>query len=137
MSRNRRRRLLVPEAREAMDGLMRYVMTTQVSEYANEGQSLKRSESQGAERAMGGLYINRDGQLVRREFKENSREQSESENVASVAASMGIRYTPNGDNGDLTTRQAGKIGGQIGGSMVKRLIQIAEQELARENAEEQ
>lgn len=34
------------------------------------------------------------------------------------------------DGGDLTSRQAGKMGGPIGGSMVKRLVAIAEEQLA-------
>ncbi|OFW79419.1 MAG: hypothetical protein A2201_10505 [Alicyclobacillus sp. RIFOXYA1_FULL_53_8] len=40
-------------------------------------------------------------------------------------------YQPR-DNGELTTRQAGKIGGAIGGSMISRLVAIAEQELIKE-----
>ncbi|WP_067931010.1 alpha/beta-type small acid-soluble spore protein [Alicyclobacillus kakegawensis] len=35
------------------------------------------------------------------------------------------------DGGQLTTREAGELGGEIGGNMVKRLIEIAEQELAQ------
>jgi small acid-soluble spore protein D (minor alpha/beta-type SASP) len=35
------------------------------------------------------------------------------------------------DGGELTSRQAGKIGGPIGGSMVKRLVEIAEEQLAQ------
>jgi small acid-soluble spore protein D (minor alpha/beta-type SASP) len=34
-----------------------------------------------------------------------------------------------GYNGNLTTRQAGKIGGKIGGSMVRELVKMAEQSL--------
>jgi hypothetical protein len=37
------------------------------------------------------------------------------------------------DGGLLTTREAGELGGEIGGNMVKRLIEIAEQELANRN----
>lgn len=42
-----------------------------------------------------------------------------------VAAEQGIPLKQ-GDNGDLTTRQAGKIGGQ----MVKRMIALAERNLS-------
>lgn len=42
-----------------------------------------------------------------------------------VAAEQGIPLK-RGDNGDLTTRQAGKIGGQ----MVKRMIALAERSLS-------
>lgn len=50
-----------------------------------------------------------------------------------VANELGIPLSP-GYNGDLTTRQAGRIGGRIGGKiggqMVKRMIALAEQQLA-------
>ncbi|MGG1291658.1 alpha/beta-type small acid-soluble spore protein [Bacillus smithii] len=36
-----------------------------------------------------------------------------------------------GYNGDLTSEQAGKIGGKIGGNMVKRLIELAEENLTK------
>lgn len=39
---------------------------------------------------------------------------------------------PDGDGGDLTTRQAGARGGEIGGSMVRKLIEVAEQTLVSE-----
>ncbi len=48
-----------------------------------------------------------------------------------AAKSIGIPYKT-GDNGDMKKLgEAGAIGGQIGGSMVKRLIQLAKQELAK------
>jgi hypothetical protein len=50
-----------------------------------------------------------------------------------VAAELGIPLR-HGDNGDLTSREAGKlgghIGGRLGGQMVRRMIQLAEQQLA-------
>lgn len=46
-----------------------------------------------------------------------------------VARSLGIPLTP-GNNGQLTTEDAGKIGGQIGGTMVRELIRMAQQKLA-------
>lgn len=50
-----------------------------------------------------------------------------------VAAEIGVPLTP-GYNGELTSRQAGavggRLGGRLGGQMVKRLIAQAEQTLA-------
>jgi len=50
-----------------------------------------------------------------------------------VAAELGIPLQ-HGDNGDLTSREAGRIGGRLGGrlggQMVRRLIEIAERQLA-------
>jgi hypothetical protein len=42
-----------------------------------------------------------------------------------VAQELGIALQPNGYNGHLATREAGSIGGTI----TKRLVQIAEQQL--------
>ncbi|GIP36967.1 hypothetical protein J31TS4_02470 [Paenibacillus sp. J31TS4] len=47
-----------------------------------------------------------------------------------VAESLGIPLQP-GDNGRLTTEDAGKIGGRIGGSMVRELIRRAKEKLSR------
>lgn len=46
-----------------------------------------------------------------------------------VAKSLGIPLSP-GNNGQLTTEDAGKIGGQIGGAMVREMIRMAQQQLA-------
>ncbi|BCJ88594.1 alpha/beta-type small acid-soluble spore protein [Effusibacillus dendaii] len=35
-----------------------------------------------------------------------------------------------GDNGDLTARQAGKVGGKLGGAMVRHMIEMAKQQMA-------
>jgi hypothetical protein len=43
-----------------------------------------------------------------------------------------VPYANTADKGNLTTRQAGEMGGEIGGSMVRKLIEIAEQELSAE-----
>ena len=48
-----------------------------------------------------------------------------------IAEELGIPLT-NEDNGDLTSRQAGKIGGPIGGNMVKEMIRLAQEQLARD-----
>ncbi|SFJ42435.1 Small, acid-soluble spore protein, alpha/beta type [Halobacillus dabanensis] len=45
-----------------------------------------------------------------------------------VAEEQGITLNK-GDNGNLSTRDAGKIGGQIGGRMVKELIRRAQQQM--------
>lgn len=46
-----------------------------------------------------------------------------------VAQSMGIPLTE-GDNGQLRTEDAGRIGGKIGGAMVKEMIRMAQEHLA-------
>ncbi|MNW50377.1 alpha/beta-type small acid-soluble spore protein [Paenibacillus sp. J53TS2] len=45
-----------------------------------------------------------------------------------VAKSLGVTLRE-GDNGDLTSAKAGKVGGAIGGSMVKEMIRLAKQRL--------
>jgi small acid-soluble spore protein F (minor alpha/beta-type SASP) len=47
-----------------------------------------------------------------------------------VAEELGIRLD-RGYNGEITAREAGRIGGHIGGNMVKVLIRHAEEALAR------
>jgi small acid-soluble spore protein D (minor alpha/beta-type SASP) len=94
MARRRKRRLLVPEAREALERLKQSVVVEKMSGTAAPVERV--------------------------------------ENPARLAAqSVGIPYNAR-DNGDMKARDAGTIGGHIGGSMVKRLIEIAEQELAQE-----
>lgn len=48
-----------------------------------------------------------------------------------VAASLGIPLKQ-GDNGNLTTESVGHIGGKIGGSMVREMIRLAKENLARQ-----
>ncbi|MGR9048906.1 small, acid-soluble spore protein, alpha/beta type [Halobacillus faecis] len=48
-----------------------------------------------------------------------------------VAEEQGIPLK-RGNNGDLSTRDAGKIGGQIGGRMVKELIRRAQQQMEKD-----
>jgi small acid-soluble spore protein D (minor alpha/beta-type SASP) len=38
-----------------------------------------------------------------------------------------------GYNGTLTSTQAGKVGGRIGGSMVKELVKMAQENLSKNN----
>lgn len=47
-----------------------------------------------------------------------------------VAEEQGIPLDE-GDNGQLTSRQAGKIGGPIGGNMVKEMINIAKEQMKK------
>lgn len=48
-----------------------------------------------------------------------------------VAKELGIPLHQGG-NGELTTEAAGRIGGKIGGSMVREMISMAMQELAEQ-----
>ena len=47
-----------------------------------------------------------------------------------IAEELGIPLT-DGYNGKLTSEQAGKIGGPIGGNMVKEMVRLAQEQLAR------
>ncbi|GIO32922.1 MULTISPECIES: alpha/beta-type small acid-soluble spore protein [Paenibacillus] len=46
-----------------------------------------------------------------------------------VAKELGVPLEP-GFNGDLTTESAGQVGGKIGGSMVREMIRLAQQQMA-------
>ncbi|MFD2172149.1 small, acid-soluble spore protein, alpha/beta type [Tumebacillus lipolyticus] len=83
MARRKRRRLLVPEAREALDRMKADVMNTMTGDEA----------------------------------------------VARSAQRQGIRLNQAGDNGELTAREAGKVGGPIGGQMVKKMIALAQMQM--------
>jgi len=48
-----------------------------------------------------------------------------------VAKSLGVPLGQ-GDNGDLTTESVGHVGGRIGGSMVRELVRMAQEKLAKE-----
>ncbi|WP_174819215.1 alpha/beta-type small acid-soluble spore protein [Paenibacillus lautus] len=48
-----------------------------------------------------------------------------------VAKSLGVPLKP-GDNRDLTTEQAGKVGGAIGGSMVREMVRMAQESLSKQ-----
>lgn len=48
-----------------------------------------------------------------------------------IASHLGIDYDPV-SNGDMKAKDAGRIGGFIGGNMVRTLIYIAEQNLQEE-----
>lgn len=102
----RRKRLLVPGAEDAMAQLKAQVIADQTTASKGRTSSSVRSAT--------------------------SSPQNDA-SVGQVAANLGIPYAE--DNADLTARQAGKIGGQIGGPMVKRLISLAEQQL-QQNSDE-
>jgi hypothetical protein len=50
-----------------------------------------------------------------------------------VAKDLGIPLDK-GYNGDLTTKEVGKIGGKIGGEKVKKMIQAAEDQMAQRDS---
>ncbi|MDI3327019.1 MAG: alpha/beta-type small acid-soluble spore protein [Alicyclobacillaceae bacterium] len=87
----RRRRILVPEARPALDRLKRDLM---------EEKGLASAEAE-ADRPL----------------------------EEQVAGRLGIPLGQ-GDDGRLTTRQAGKVGGAMGGPLVRKLIEMAQEKLA-------
>lgn len=92
----RRNRLLVPEAREALDRLKCEV----VEQKGSSPQALCSTNPNDIK--------------------------------FTVADQVGVPLS-RGDNGDLRAREAGKVGGQLGGPMVKRLIELAQQQMAEQN----
>lgn len=48
-----------------------------------------------------------------------------------VARSLGVPLRP-ADNGSLSTEEAGKVGGQIGGRMVREMIRMAQEQLTKQ-----
>lgn len=70
-------------------------------------------------------------QLKARVMREQGYEVTDPDSVKyEVAEEIGVPLT-NGYNGKLTAEQAGKIGGQIGGSMVKEMIRMAQEQMAK------
>jgi len=47
-----------------------------------------------------------------------------------VAKEIGVPLQ-RGDNGKLTTEEAGQVGGRIGGAMVREMIRLAQEKLTR------
>lgn len=87
----RRNKILVPEAREALNHLKNKVM----------------------------------------EAKGYNVSSAQSEDVKyEVANELGIPLNK-GYNGKLTSEQAGKIGGPIGGNMVKEMVKMAQEQLSK------
>lgn len=52
-----------------------------------------------------------------------------------VARDVGVPMQP-GNNGKLTTEEAGLVGGKIGGSMVREMIRMAQEKLAGKDERE-
>lgn len=48
-----------------------------------------------------------------------------------VAEELGVPLRRDGGNGQLTTEEAGQVGGQIGGAMVREMIRLAQEKLTR------
>ncbi|MBX5436367.1 MAG: alpha/beta-type small acid-soluble spore protein [Alicyclobacillaceae bacterium] len=122
----RRRSLLVPEARPALEKLKQQVLQEKYG--ASSGLAA------GSVTA-GGLVSGRVGRSESpAPFRPLAAIQP-SEPLAPPGPSRppaGVAAAPaNADRGSLTARQAGKLGGEIGGTMVKRLIAMAEQQLAQ------
>lgn len=46
-----------------------------------------------------------------------------------VAKELGVPLKP-GDNSNLTTEEVGKVGGKIGGPMVREMVRLAQQQMA-------
>jgi len=46
-----------------------------------------------------------------------------------VAKELGVPLQPGGDNGELTTESVGHVGGKIGGTMVREMIRLAQEQL--------
>ncbi|WP_067849544.1 small, acid-soluble spore protein, alpha/beta type [Alicyclobacillus mali (ex Roth et al. 2021)] len=52
-----------------------------------------------------------------------------------VADRLGVSYADEGGNGNLTAKEAGEIGGQLGGPMVAKLVALAKRDLAHGHVE--
>lgn len=51
-----------------------------------------------------------------------------------VAKTLGVPLQP-GDNGELSTESAGRVGGRIGGTMVREMIRLAQEQLTKKPTE--
>lgn len=47
-----------------------------------------------------------------------------------VAKTLGVPLQP-GDNGELQTEEAGRVGGKIGGPMVREMIRLAQEQMMK------
>jgi len=52
-----------------------------------------------------------------------------------VAKELGVPLRP-GDNSGLTTEEVGHVGGKIGGTMVREMIRLAQEQLVKTNGEQ-
>lgn len=142
MARRRRRHLLVPEARAALDSLKAQVIEAKTAGQPSDAKvpaisPLNNMPPYGMQSIASGpagpSLLSEYGSL-RSPTPPVSWPALPSQGIGDMAKSMGIPYQPQGDNGNLTTRQAGRIGGQIGGTMVQRLISLAEHQLTQMDA---
>ncbi len=53
-----------------------------------------------------------------------------------VAEKLHVSYAAEGDNGEMTSKQAGEIGGHLGGPMVAKLVALARTEMAKSHVDE-
>ncbi|WP_303799245.1 small, acid-soluble spore protein, alpha/beta type [Alicyclobacillus macrosporangiidus] len=144
-----RRRLLVPEAREALNQLKQQVIEQKRSEgalYADAmaralplGPASQRREQSPARTAARvqtpgltpGVSSAGRSQPVQGASHVTPGTGRDQANVP-VPAYAGMPYRVGAaDPGELTARQAGKLGGEIGGTMVQKLVQIAREELSK------
>lgn len=115
----RKRKLLVPEAREALERLK--------SDVVRDKQQMGESSSQMlAGRAGADSSAQGTGSYFANPLTNYGAQSSPTESMATM---LNIPYDAKGDNGELTTRAAGKIGGNLGGPMVKKLIALAQEQL--------
>ncbi len=61
---------------------------------------------------------------------QNVREPEQAKYEAAQELNIPLQH---GYNGQLAAKDAGRIGGQLGGSMVKELIRSAQEQMARQN----
>ncbi|SKC54200.1 alpha/beta-type small acid-soluble spore protein [Maledivibacter halophilus] len=50
-----------------------------------------------------------------------------------ISNELGLKGIPEGDKGNLTSRKNGSYGGDLGGTMTRKLIEMAERELMKES----
>lgn len=50
-----------------------------------------------------------------------------------VANEQGVTLKREGGNEDLTSKQAGKVGGPIGGNMVKEMVKMAQEQMHKKD----
>lgn len=81
-------------------------------------------EAQQGLNAFKAAVMQREGYIV---------DPSQPDNVKyEVAKQMGIPLKP-GNNGTLTTESAGRVGGRIGGTMVREMVRLAQEQLVNQS----
>ncbi|EPZ44318.1 small, acid-soluble spore protein, alpha/beta type [Alicyclobacillus acidoterrestris] len=74
--------------------------------------------------------IGSDGQLHVVEQSAPAKPQSAAKMVADK---LHVKYEDDADNGELRAKDAGRIGGNLGGPMVSKLVALARQEMANQH----